>query len=157
MKTLTQTFSVALLTTLVTYQVVAQAEQQVVNSIKSHWNMLNSGNVASFATNFVADGFSAASSEGSFWEYERQSTEEAVEQTKGVKFDFHPHHISVIMLGKDMALATYYLVGSITPSEGEGITNYRTRASQIWVKDGSGWKIKHEHFSALFGGAGIGG
>jgi hypothetical protein len=147
----------ALTSALGTQQTKAQTEQQVADKIEAHWGLLNAGNSAGFAANFATEGFSAASSDGSFWDYSVQSADDAEAQTAGVDFDLHPHHVTVTMLTKDIALATYYLVGSITPSEGEGITNYRTRASQIWVKEGSAWKIKHEHFSALFGGAGVGG
>lgn len=135
----------------------AQAEQAVADQIELHWAALNSGDIAAFNAAFTEKGYSAASSDGSFWEYERQTLEEAMADTKGVKFQLHPHHVTVTMLTKDIALATYYLVGSITPADGEAISNYRTRASQVWVKVGDTWKIQHEHFSALFGGQGVGG
>jgi hypothetical protein len=34
------------------------------------------------------------------------------------------------------------------------VPNYRTRVTQIFVKEDSGWKVRSAHWSPLMGGAG---
>ena len=95
-------------------------------------------------------------SNGSFW-YIQQSTVAAWTegQLPSNKFNFNPRYIEVDVLEKGkVAVAYYYLVGSYTIN-GVEKSDYRTRVSQILVKDGDEWKIKSGHFTPLHSGSGI--
>ena len=72
--------------------------------------------------------------------------------------DFDPHHINVRMVGEkqDVAYAAYYLVGNILDADRKVIVkNYRTRASQVWVKLDGRWVEIGSHYSPLYGGSGV--
>jgi len=64
-------------------------------------------------------------------------------------------HIQVITLvpGK-AAVAQYYAEGSMDPKNGPAVHGYRTRATQVFVKEGGEWKIRAAHWSPIAGGSG---
>ena len=71
------------------------------------------------------------------------------------KFDFEPKYIEVDVLEKGkIAIAYYYLVGSYTIN-GTSKNDYRTRVSQVLMKENGSWKIKSGHFTQLHGGSGV--
>lgn len=132
-------------------------KKAIKKTIKAHWEALNAGDAAGYVGMFHPDGNISASSAGGFWAWDDPPTEEEfMENTKDTKFNFVPNHIAITLLDDKIALANYYLAGSIH-SDDQKIDNYRTRVSQIWINEGGSWKVRHEHFSPLFGGAGVGG
>jgi len=64
-------------------------------------------------------------------------------------------HIHVITLvpGK-AAVAQFYSEGSMDRKNGAAVNNYRTRATQVFVKENGKWKIRAAHWSPIAGGAG---
>jgi len=64
-------------------------------------------------------------------------------------------HIEVITLvpGK-IAVAMYYSEGSMKPKDGPAVSNYRTRVTEVYVKEGGKWKTRAAHWSPIAGGAG---
>lgn len=69
--------------------------------------------------------------------------------------NFNPRYIEVDVLAKGkVAVAYYYLVGSYKIG-GVSESNYRTRVSQIFLKENGNWKVKSGHFSPLHSGTGI--
>jgi len=157
MRTIIKPIAATLLTLFFGFGSLSITAQMADELVAAHWDALNSGDMASFTSHFHVDGHSAAPSSGGLWEYSVQDIEQAQEDTENVKFDINPNHVHVDMVTDDVMVVTYYLVGTIQPDDDKAINNYRTRASQVWVKVGGDWKIKHEHFSALFGGQGVGG
>lgn len=70
-------------------------------------------------------------------------------------FDIDVKHIHVtpVVEGK-VAVAHYYSEGSMKPKGYPAVANYRTRVSQVFVKEDGQWKIRSSHWSAISGGSG---
>ena len=64
-------------------------------------------------------------------------------------------HIPVITLvpGKG-AVPQYYSEGSMDPKDGPAVHGYRTRVTQVFVKEDGKWKIRAAHWSPIAGGSG---
>lgn len=74
---------------------------------------------------------------------------------KWQSFNLHAKHIRVVPLREgEIALALYYLEGSMQPAGFPSVPHYLTRVSEIYVKEGTGWKRRHAHWSAITGGSG---
>ncbi len=70
-------------------------------------------------------------------------------------FNIHVKHIHVTTLVPGRAaIAHYYSEGSMHPKGSSAVGNYRTRVSQVYVKEGGKWKIRASHWSPIAGGAG---
>ena len=77
------------------------------------------------------------------------------DQSPSDKFNFTPRYIEVEVLEKSkVAVAYYYLVGTYTIG-GVEKNDYRTRVSQIIVKEKGSWKVKSGNFTPLHSGSGI--
>ncbi len=64
-------------------------------------------------------------------------------------------HIRVITLVPgQIAIAQFYSEGSMAPKGSAAVSNYRTRATQVLVKEGGKWKIRAAHWSPIAGGSG---
>lgn len=70
-------------------------------------------------------------------------------------FNIDVKHIRITTLdpGK-IALAHYYSEGAMKPKGFPAVSNYRTRVSQVYVKEGGKWKVRASHWSAISGGSG---
>lgn len=69
--------------------------------------------------------------------------------------NIQPKHIQVITLVEGQAaVAHFYSEGMIQPKGAAAVTNYLTRVTQVYVKEGGSWKIRSSHWSALSGGSG---
>ena len=78
--------------------------------------------------------------------------------SKGNSFDVFEgsrKHIEVLVLveGK-AAVAHFYQEAVMKPKERPAVPNYRTRVTQVYVKENGSWKIRAGHWSPLMGGAG---
>jgi hypothetical protein len=64
-------------------------------------------------------------------------------------------HIQVITLvpGK-VAVAQFYSEGSMAPKNSAAVSNYRTRATQVFVKEDGKWKVRAAHWSPIASGSG---
>lgn len=70
-------------------------------------------------------------------------------------FNLHPKHIEVVSLVEGrVALAVYYLEGSMQPAGYPPVSHYLTRVSEIYVQEDGDWKRRSAHWSAVTGGGG---
>ncbi len=69
-------------------------------------------------------------------------------------FNLHPKHIEVIPLADGVAVAMYYMEGTMQPKGFPVVSNYRTRVMTVYVKEDGAWKQRAGHWSALGGGSG---
>ena len=64
-------------------------------------------------------------------------------------------HIEVVVLVEGQAaVAHYYQEAVMKPKGLPAVPNYRTRVTQVFVKEDGMWRIKAAHWSPLQGGAG---
>ena len=64
-------------------------------------------------------------------------------------------HIEVVVLVEGQAaVAHFYQEAMMQPTGLPAVPNYRTRVTQIFVKEAGDWKIRAAHWSPLMGGAG---
>ena len=64
-------------------------------------------------------------------------------------------HIRVIPLVEGQAaVAHYYSEGVMKPQDFEGVSNYMTRVSQVYVKENGRWVIRSSHWSPVAAGSG---
>ena len=65
------------------------------------------------------------------------------------------NHLEVVVLVEGQAaVAHFYQEAMMKPTGLPVVPNYRTRVTQIFVKEEGGWKIRAAHWSPLMGGAG---
>lgn len=70
-------------------------------------------------------------------------------------FNIDAKHIHVITLVPGQAaVAQYYSEGLMAPKGSTAVSNYRTRATQVFVKEGSKWKVRAAHWSPIAAGSG---
>ena len=70
-------------------------------------------------------------------------------------FNLYAKHIKVIPLTEgQVALAMYYLEGSMQPAGFPLVSHYMTRVSEVYVKENGKWKRRAAHWSAIGGGGG---
>ena len=137
-------------------QLIANDEAEVTEIVNKHWEYQNKKNWKKYVGTLYSDGTMNGDSNGSFW-YMQESTVAAVTegQAPSNEFNFKPRYIKIDVLEKDrVAIAYYYLVGSYSIN-GQEKNDYRTRVSQVFVKEEGGWKIKSGHFTPLYSGSGI--
>jgi hypothetical protein len=72
-----------------------------------------------------------------------------------VSFNIAAKHIHVITLvpGK-VAVAQYYSEGSMASKSSAAVSNYRTRVTQVFVKEDGKWKVRAAHWSPITSGSG---
>ena len=64
-------------------------------------------------------------------------------------------HIEVVVLVEGQAaVAHFYHEAVMKPTGLPAVPNYRTRVTQVFVKEDGAWKIRAAHWSPLMGGAG---
>ena len=64
-------------------------------------------------------------------------------------------HIEVVVLVEGQAaVAHFYQEAMMKPTGLPVVPNYRTRVTQVFVKEEGDWKIRAAHWSPLMGGAG---
>ena len=153
MKKMVMLFSTLLITTSL---LLANDKSEVVDVVNKHWEYQNTKNWKKYAGTLHSGGTMNGDSNGSFW-YLRESTVAAVtaDQSSDNEFNFSPRYIEVDILEKGkVAVAYYYLVGSYKIN-GVEKNDYRTRVSQIFVKEKGNWKVKAGHYTPLHSGSGI--
>ncbi len=70
-------------------------------------------------------------------------------------FTIKPKHINVITLVPgQIAVALYYSEGSMNPKGSNPVDDYRTRVTEVYVKEGAKWKVRAAHWSPITGGSG---
>lgn len=70
-------------------------------------------------------------------------------------FNIDVKHIHVTTLvPNQVAIAHYYSEGTFKPRGFPVVNNYRTRVSQVFVKEDDEWRVRSSHWSPMSGGAG---
>ncbi|MED5248526.1 MAG: nuclear transport factor 2 family protein [Candidatus Neomarinimicrobiota bacterium] len=136
--------------------ILASDKSEVIDVVNKHWEYQNKKNWKKFVGTLYSGGTMNGDSNGSFW-YMQDATVAAVTegQLPNNEFNFTPRYIEVDVLEKGkVAVAYYYLVGSYTIN-GVEKSDYRTRVSQIFVKEKGNWKVKSGHYTPLYSGSGI--
>jgi hypothetical protein len=99
------------------------------------------------------------SSEGSleFWSsgglLQKLSADLSPQEFESFAIDVKHIHVITLVPGK-AAVAQYYSEGSMDPKNGPAVHGYRTRATQVFVKEDGEWKIRAAHWSPIAGGSG---
>jgi hypothetical protein len=99
------------------------------------------------------------SSEGSleFWSsgglLHKVDADLAPDEFESFAIDVKHIHVITLVPGK-AAVAQYYSEGSMDRKNGAAVNNYRTRATQVFVKEGGKWKVRAAHWSPIAGGSG---
>ena len=137
-------------------QLIANDEAEVTEIVNKHWEYQNKKNWKKYVGTLYSGGTMNGDSNGSFWYMQESTVAAATEgQAPNNEFNFKPRYIKIDVLEKDrVAIAYYYLVGSYSIN-GQEKNDYRTRVSQVFVKEKGGWKIKSGHFTPLYSGSGI--
>ena len=134
----------------------AGGKENVVAAIEQAWKDIALKN-PDVDRHWHPDSVWTASSEGGFWQFlSNEDFRPAIDSPNIL--DIKPHHINVKIVGEKqgVAYAAYYLAGKILDADRKVIVkDYRTRASQVWVKLGGKWIITGSHYSPLYGGGGV--
>jgi hypothetical protein len=72
---------------------------------------------------------------------------------ESVNIDAKHIHVITLVPGK-VAVAQYYSEGSMAPKGSAAVSNYRTRVTQVFAKEGGKWKVRAAHWSPITGGSG---
>jgi len=153
MKKVIMLFSALCITTSL---LLADDKSEVADVVNKHWQYQNAKDWKKYVGTLHSEGTMDGDSNGSFW-YKREATVSAVTegQSPENEFNFTARYIEVDILEKGkVAVAYYYLVGSYNIN-GVQKNDYRTRVSQIFVKEKGSWKVKAGHFTPLHSGSGI--
>ena len=130
--------------------------EDVIADIEQSWKDFSLKNTAVDMGH--SDGKWIATSEGGLWQFLSAAEFKAMRVDSANIFDFKPHHINVKFVGEkqDVAYAVYYLVGNILDADRNVVVkNYRTRASEVMVKQHGEWASIGGHYSPLYGGSGV--
>ena len=135
---------------------LADDKSEVADVVNKHWQYQNVKDWGKYVGTMHSKGTMDGDSNGSFW-YRREATVASVTegQSPENEFNFTPRYNEVDILEKGkVAVAYYYLVGSYNINSVQK-NDYRTRVSQIFVKEKGNWKVKAGHFTPLHSGSGI--
>ena len=133
---------------------IAQAdeatEQEVIKTIMD-------GNA--YAKKNLKDQVDTVSKEGSleFWSsggfLQQVNAGSEPDEYESVNIDAKHIHVVTLVPGK-VAVAQYYSEGSMAPKSSAAVSNYRTRATQVFVKEDGKWKVRAAHWSPIASGSG---
>jgi len=90
-------------------------------------------------------------SSGGFLQHVKAGSEPG--EYDSINIDAKHIHVITLVPGK-VAVAQFYSEGSMAPKDSAAVSNYRTRATQVLVKEGGKWKVRAAHWSPITGGAG---
>ena len=77
----------------------------------------------------------------------------APSEYESINIDAKHIHVITLVPGK-VAVAQYYSEGSMAPKDSAAVSNYRTRATQVFVKEDGKWKVRAAHWSPIASGSG---
>jgi len=125
-------------------------EREVIKSIMDG-NAYAKKNLRDEADTVAKDGSLEFWSSGGF--LQKVAADSKPSEYESVNID--AKHIEVITLvpGK-VAVAQYYSEGSMAPKGSAAVSNYRTRATQVFVKEDGKWKVRAAHWSPIASGSG---
>ena len=139
----------------------------VEDQIRQSWKAASSGNydaVSMLDFGLTKEGQSqlgenviaVASSDGGPWEISTATEQAELLKSDDFVLQVTPHDVHILLIGseKDVAYASYYLVGTIGSSSNDG-QNYHTRVSQVLEKVYGKWVIRGAHYSRFMDAQGI--
>jgi len=146
MKALTTLLVIGMFLTAVA---MADDADDVKAAFLSHFATLRAHDSQSMAQNYMPD-YTEFSGGGGL--LIRTATPEEMGKARQAVFDnvnitLQPRNVEVKVYG-NTAVVTAYLVGSITPANGETI-RVSDRRTGVWVKQGGTWKEAHMHQSRI--------
>ena len=123
----------------------------VTAAVEAYFTALNTGNVEGWIELF-AEGHTTFAGGGGMLErtdsLEEQRRVRQAEVDTGLARNLAGRHIEVQIYGTSTAVATNYVVGTLTPPGGTPQRILRRRTA-VLVKQGDQWKIVHRHISSL--------
>jgi ketosteroid isomerase-like protein len=149
MKVFITTLTLLLGGIFLTAPVLADDAGDVKAAFLSHFTMLRTHDSQSMAQNYMPDYTNFGRGGGLLI---RTATPEEMGKARQAVFDsvnitLQPRNVEVQVYG-NAAVVTAYLVGSITPPNGETI-RVNDRRTGVWVKQGGKWKEVHMHQSPI--------
>jgi hypothetical protein len=99
------------------------------------------------------------SKEGSleFWSsagfLQHVTADDKLTEYESINIDAKHIHVITLVPG-EIAVAQYYSEGSMAPEGSAAVSNYRTRATQVFVKEDGKWKVRAAHWSPIASGSG---
>lgn len=112
-----------------------------------------------FAKKNLRDQVDTVSSDGSleFWSsggfLQNVRPDSEPNEYESMNIDAKHIHVITLVPGK-AAVAQYYSEGSMAPKGSAAVSNYRTRATEVFVKEGGKWKVRAAHWSPIAAGSG---
>jgi ketosteroid isomerase-like protein len=149
MKVFITTLTLLLAGMFLTAPVLADDAGDVKAAFLSHFTMLRTHDSQSMAQNYMPDYTNFGRGGGLLI---RTATPEEMGKARQAVFDsvnitLQPRNVEVQVYG-NAAVVTAYLVGSITPPNGETI-RVNDRRTGVWTKQGGTWKEVHMHQSPI--------
>ncbi len=148
MKALTTLFVVGMFLTTVA---IADDVDDVKAAAQRFYAALNAGDAGALTelhaaenTRFGPGGALLATSDS--LEEQRKNQQAAFDA--GPKYNLQARHIDVRVYGNSPAVTTHYGAGTITPPNGTTF-QVNNRITRVWIKQGGGWKVVHQHLSPL--------
>lgn len=148
-------YKIAIIVGLMTFAVTpAQADEATEQEIKK---VIIEGNA--YTKQNLRGQDDTVSSEGS-WEFwssggllHKVSADLEPDEFETFAIDVKHIHVITLVPGK-AAVAQYYSEGSMDRKNGPAVQGYRTRATQVFVKENGKWKVRAAHWSPITGGSG---
>ena len=133
---------------------LAQADSATEEAVKK---AILDGNA--YVKKHLKDEADTVSKDGSleFWSsggfLQAVSADSELGEYESVNIDAKHIHVITLVPG-EIAVAQYYSEGSMAPKGSAAVSNYRTRATQVFVKEDGKWKVRAAHWSPIAGGSG---
>jgi len=151
MKTITNILFTCLSSIFLSAAVLGDDVEDVKAAVQRYFDTLNSGDVDGWIELF-AEGHTTFAGGGSLLEADTSLEEQRRVRQAGVDSglarNLQARHIEVEVYGNLTAVATNYVVGTLTPAGGTPIQVLRRRTA-VLIKQRGQWKIVHRHISSL--------
>lgn len=149
-----KTFSLALASIFLFAGAIAHAdeatEREVIKTIMDG-NAFAKANLKDQADTVSKDGSLEFWSSGGFLQEVKAGSKP--DEYASINIDAKHIHVITLVPGK-VAVAQFYSEGSMAPKNSAAVSNYRTRATQVYVKEDGRWKVRAAHWSPITGGSG---
>lgn len=132
----------------------AHADEATENAVKKaiiDGNEYVKENLKDQEDTVAADGSLEFWSSGGF--LQQVSADDEPTEYESINIDAKHIHVITLVPGK-IAVAQFYSEGSMAPEGSAAVSNYRTRATQVMVKEDGKWKVRAAHWSPIAGGSG---
>lgn len=139
---------------LFTVGAIADDTDDVIALVEKHWEARNAGDYDTQYNLSSKHGVLGANSNGTFFTAPERGTVEGLKEglSNIKKSDVSVRYPEAHKIADDVILARYYLEGQIEFADGARVADYRTRVTQVWVREDGEWKYRSWHFSPLHQG-----